>query len=283
MRIQWNKDREIADLIRRALKEDGVREDETTLRTISATARSRALIVARENSVAAGLPLVKRIYQFLDPGVKVSLEFKDGECFPKQAILAVIEGSSRSLLSGERLVLNFLQRLCAIAGLTSRYVAVIRGTGAEILDTRKTTPGLRRLEKYAVICGGGTNHRYNLSDGILIKDNHIQACGSVQQAVTAARRSKRKKLPVQVEVEDLVQLKQAIAAGADGVLLDNMEPALMKKAVQMCPTGMFTEASGGIGLNNVRRVALSGVHRISIGALTHSAVSVDLSMEFQGL
>ena len=273
-------------LLARALREDLGAGDLTTRLCVPATARAHAQLQAREAGVAAGLELFARVFRRLDPKVRVKLKLSDGRPFKAGAVLAELDGPARALLSGERVALNLLQRLCGIATLSRNYVAAARTRSAsvQVQDTRKTTPGLRLLEKYAVACGGGTNHRLALDDAILIKDNHVKAAGSVGTAVRLARRSKR---PVEVEVEDLAELAQALDAGADVVLLDNMAPPALRRAVALVAahrarTGkrVLTEASGGITLKGIAAVAATGVDRISVGALTHSPRALDLSLEF---
>ncbi len=269
-------------LIRAALREDGASRDLTTLATVPASARARARLIARQPGRAAGLPLFARCFRILDSRVRVRLRARDGRDFKAGAVLAELKGPARALLSAERVALNFLQRLCGIATLTAAYAARVRGTRARILDTRKTTPGLRALERYAVACGGGQNHRFNLSSMVLVKDNHIKAAGSPGEAVRRARR-RYPRVKVEVEVESLAELRDALAAGPDILLLDNMPPALLKKAVALArarPMGPLLEISGGVGLKDLRRLAGLGVDRISVGSLTHSVSAIDLSLEF---
>jgi nicotinate-nucleotide pyrophosphorylase (carboxylating) len=274
--------------LKAALAEDGARRDVTTLATVPASARSRARLVAREAGVAAGLPLFAAAFRVLDPRCRVRLRLKDGRAFKAGAVLAELSGPSRALLSAERVALNFVQRLSGTATLTAAFVARARGTRAAILDTRKTTPVLRALEKYAVLCGGGENHRFNLSDAILIKDNHLTLCGG--SAAEAVRRA-RKAFPgrgIEVEVDRLDQLKDALLAGPDIVLLDNMAPARLRPALRLLAKArsrrgkrVLSEISGGVTLKSVGRLARLGVDRISVGALTHSARALDLSLEFE--
>jgi nicotinate-nucleotide pyrophosphorylase (carboxylating) len=238
-----------------------------------------AAIVAKEDMVIAGIPVVRTVLQMLDKRVRVT-EFKhDGERTEGGNRIATVVGPCRALLTGERVALNFLQRMSGIATLTSRYVKLVEGTKAKIVDTRKTTPGMRRMEKYAVRAGGGYNHRFGLFDGVLIKDNHIAIAGGVGAAVRAARKGAPHTLKIEVEVCTLNQLDEAINAGADIVLLDNMPVQMIRDAVEVTAGRVMLEASGGINESNVREVAETGVDMISVGALTHSARAMDISME----
>ena len=273
-------------LLIRALREDLGRGDLTTRLCVPVASKAHAQLQAKEAGVAAGMTLFARVFTKLDPKVRVKLRLADGQRFKAGAVLATLDGSARALLSGERVALNLLQRLCGIATLSAAFVAAARTRSATVavLDTRKTTPGLRLLEKYAVACGGGTNHRLRLDDAILIKDNHLKVAGSVARAVRLARRGGKR---VEVEVEDLAELGQALAAGADLVLLDNMGPAALRQAVArvrahnaLTRSRVLTEASGGITLKTIAAVAATGVDRISVGALTHSPKALDLSLEF---
>ncbi|MBE3561178.1 MAG: carboxylating nicotinate-nucleotide diphosphorylase [Ktedonobacteraceae bacterium] len=273
------------ELIKRALEEDGAHDDVTTLSTVAETNQSTARIITRQAGVVAGLFVVAETFRLLDERVMVELLVRDGAAVQPGETLARLAGPSRALLSGERVALNFLGRLSGIASLTAQCVRAIEGTQARILDTRKTMPGLRSLEKYAVLMGGGQNHRFGLSDGILIKDNHIKAAGSIAQAVAAARRAAPHLLKVEVECETLAEVEQALAAGADVVLLDNMPHILMRNAVELIRQRapyVLIEASGGIGTDpsHLAAVAATGVDFISLGALTHSAPHFDISLEF---
>lgn len=277
---------ESAALVAAALREDLGRGDLTTRLTVGPRVHARAVLVARRAGVASGLTVFASVFRRLDPRVKVRLLVREGRAFSAGAVLVKLHGPARALLSGERVALNFAQRLCGIATLTRAFVdaARARSRRVAVLDTRKTTPLLRALEKYAVACGGGVNHRRGLDDAVLIKDNHIKAAGSVAAAV---RRAALGGLPVQVEVEDGAELEEALAAGADNVLLDNFTPARLRRAVERVrgfkrASGrrVLTEASGGITLKSVGAFAATGVDRISVGALTHSAPALDLSMEF---
>jgi nicotinate-nucleotide pyrophosphorylase (carboxylating) len=273
------------DLIRRALEEDGVDADVTTLATVPAEQRARASIIARQAGVIAGLSVAAATFREVDPGIVIHLEVEDGSPVQQGQVVAKLSGPARPLLSAERTALNFLGRLSGIATLTARCVRAVEGTRARILDTRKTTPGLRSLEKEAVRLGGGHNHRTGLQDGVLIKDNHIKAAGSIALAIDAARLSAHHLLKVEVECETLDEVREALLARADVVLLDNMDVELMGSAVGVIrdeAPSVLIEASGSIGTNAAKlaAVAATGVDFISLGALTHSAPSLDVSLEF---
>ena len=270
-------------LVRAALEEDRAFEDVTTLATVPDDARAAASMVARSEGVIAGLPLAVMAFHLLDPGVKVRVLAWDGSRVVRGDVVLELEGPARALLSAERIALNFVQRLSGIATLTARYVDVVRGTGAVILDTRKTTPTFRALEKYAVRCGGGVNHRMDLASAVLIKDNHLAAAGGDIGA--AVRRSRELAPPgscVEVECDDAAQVAAAAGAGADIILLDNMTREQMRECVELVAGRALTEASGGITLSTVRTVAEAGVDRISVGALTHSAPALDVALDFTG-
>jgi len=272
------------DLIRRALAEDIGRGDVTTEATIPAGLRATARIVAREAGVVAGLPLAQRVFAALDPAATFAARVADGDKVEADATLARITGEARALLIAERVALNFLGRLSGIATLTARCVAAVADSRAQIVDTRKTTPGLRALEKYAVRMGGGRNHRAGLDDGVLIKDNHI-AAGGVRPAILRAREHASHLLRIEVECEDERQVSDAVESGADVILLDNMPLERLRANVEWIRTHAPTtiiEASGGIGTDPARlaAVAATGVDLISLGALTHSAPNFDVSLEF---
>jgi len=256
------------------LAEDVGDGDLTTERVIPVDAVCEASILIKERGIVCGLDLVEELFRELNETVRFQALASDGD--EVEGRVALLEGPARPILTGERTALNILGRLSGIATLTRRFVDAIEGTGAEILDTRKTTPGLRELEKYAVKCGGGRNHRFGLYDGILIKDNHLAVAGSITAAVVHGAGAG---VPVQVEVEDLEGLRGALAAGADAVLLDNMPPRQMRKAVAITAGRATLEASGGVTLDTIRPIAETGVDFISIGALTHSARSLDVSLE----
>ena len=273
------------DLIKSALDEDGADYDITTLSTVPEEQQALASIVARQEGVVAGLTVAAETFRLLDERVSLELLVEDGAVVQPGQLLARLQGPARSILSAERVALNFLGHLSGIATITARCVQAVEGTRVRILDTRKTTPGLRSLEKDAVLLGGGQNHRYGLSDGVLIKDNHIKAAGSIVQAVTAARLRAQHLLKIEVECETLSEVRLALSAGADVVLLDNMDVETMRSAVDLArheAQGTLIEASGNIGTNPTRlaAVAATGVDFISLGALTHSSPNFDVSLEF---
>ena len=276
---------EIHHAVAVALVEDLGSGDVTTLATIPDTAMARAALRAREPLVVAGLALAEATFTELSSAVEITRIAQDGQKVAEGQSLLTIAGPARALLSAERVALNFLQRLSGIATLTAQFVDAVKGTRAQILDTRKTTPGWRRLEKYAVACGGGRNHRFGLFDHVLIKDNHLVALGNVwPNPITAAVgrvRAAYPQLKVQVEADTLEQVEQAIAAAADFVLLDNMNLIQLRLAVQKCKGRIQTEASGGVTLAGVRAIAETGVGFISVGALTHSARAVDVGLDFE--
>lgn len=273
--------REVSSLVRAALDEDCAFNDVTTIATVVSDRRARCRLVARQAGVIAGLPLALEAFRQLNPRVVIRVDGSDGRSVEAGSMFAALTGSARGLLSAERVALNFLQRLSGIASLTSRFVAAVEGTDAKILDTRKTTPGWRSLEKYAVRAGGGTNHRMDLSSAILIKDNHLRALdGDLELAI---RRTRDLALPgtqVEVECDRLSQVKAAVAAGADVILLDNMKVDEIRRCVDVVAGRALLEASGGVTLANVRAIAKTGVDRISVGALTHSAPALDLGLDF---
>ena len=278
------EEQQLKRLIRPWLQEDVGRGDVTTAAVVSPDLAGRARVEARESFVVAGLPVAAACFEEVGgPSLKWFPELVDGDRVEAKAILARVDGPLASILTGERVALNLLQRLSAIATLTSRFVEAIAGTEARIVDTRKTTPGLRALEKYAVRVGGGSNHRFGLDDGILIKDNHLAAAGGVRKAVALARDVAPHGLRVEVEVTDLDGVSEAIAAGADAILLDNMTPEMVGEAVQVAGGKALLEASGGMRLDNVRAYAEAGVDLISVGALTHSAPAVDISLEVESI
>jgi nicotinate-nucleotide pyrophosphorylase (carboxylating) len=260
--------------VRAWLAEDFGDGDLTSESVVADGTTAEAVILLKERGVVCGLELVHAVFAELDPNVSFAAIASDGD--ETEGEVARLEGDARALLGGERLALNVLGRLSGIATATRRYVNAVGGTGATILDTRKTTPGLRALEKYAVRCGGGTNHRLGLDDGILIKDNHLRVAGSIGVAVERARATG---VEVEVESDTLDQVREALDAGADMILLDNMKPSQLVEAVALTGGRAKLEASGGITLDNVRAVAESGVDFVSIGALTHSARALDVSME----
>lgn len=265
-------------IIEYALREDLGDGDVTTNSLATEKEDSKAVIRAKARGVIAGLPIAKRVFQKLDPTVVCVDNIGDGEDIKPGDILSEINGGTRALLSGERLALNILQRLSGIATLTSKYVKAVEGLPVKILDTRKTAPGLRILDKYAVSVGGGFNHRFGLFDGVLIKDNHIAIAGGIQEAVAVIRKKYKQKYKIEVETSDLEQVKEALIAGADIIMLDNMSLEQMRKAVRLIDRNALVEASGGINLKNVRGVAETGVDFISVGALTHSAPALDIGL-----
>ena len=275
----------IRHTVKSALAEDIGPGDVTTLATVPATSVATALMRAREPLVVAGLALAEAAFRELSPKVKIKRAVQDGQSVAAGRTLLQITGPARALLSAERVALNFVQRLSGVATLTARFVAAIKGTRARILDTRKTTPGWRRFEKYAVTCGGGKNHRLGLFDLVLIKDNHLAALRDASpNAIAAAVQRARAKFPrlkVEVEADTIGQVEQALAAGADFILLDNMSLGQLRRAVQKCRGRAQTEASGGVTMATVRAIAATGVDFISVGALTHSARAVDIGLDFE--
>ena len=273
------------NIIRHALAEDGAEADITTLCTVPAEQQAQASIIARQAGVIAGLTVAAATFRELDPQVSFEPLVEDGAAVQVGQVVARVSGPARSLLSAERVALNFLGHLSAIATVTARCAQALEGTRARILDTRKTTPGLRSLEKEAVRLGGGHNHRFNLSDGVLIKDNHIKAAGGIVQAIVLARRTAPHLLKIEVECETLAQVQEAVEAGADVILLDNMPIEPMRSAVELVHRNapkVLIEASGNIGTNTAKlaAVAATGVDFISLGAITHSAPNFDVSLEF---
>lgn len=287
--MDWNS-RRITSILENALTEDRATRDATTYACIDPNQRAVGTLIAKEDCILAGLGVVQRIfevYALLDgtvvshPEVTSHPEIFDGVRLHKGQTVAVIRHNARVLLSCERVILNVIQRMSGIATITRKYVDAIAGTTAKILDTRKTVPGLRMLDKYAVRCGGGTNHRLDLSDGVLIKNNHISLAGSAVEALDRAVRNRRGEQPIEIEVRSLEELDQVMQRGAESVLLDNMTPEQVREAVERVRKldhPIPLEASGGIVLENVRQYAETGVNFISVGALTHSARAVDLSL-----
>jgi nicotinate-nucleotide pyrophosphorylase (carboxylating) len=273
------------EIVRRALKEDVGAGDVTTLATVPADLTSSGLIVARENLVVCGLEVAEAVFREVCAKVDMERLAEDGQKVKEGQTLMRARGPAAGLLTGERVALNFLQHLSGVATVTARYVEAVAGTGARILDTRKTTPGLRQLEKYAVTCGGGVNHRAGLYDRVLIKDNHLAALRrEAPNAIEAAVRRAREKYPgleVEVEADTLEQVEQAAVAKADVILLDNMSNEDLRAAVWIVNHRARTEASGGVTMASVRAIAETGVDSISIGALTHSARAVDIAMDFE--
>jgi nicotinate-nucleotide pyrophosphorylase (carboxylating) len=282
-----------ADACRRlldlALQEDlGANGDLTSQAVIPPDLPGRAALVARSAGVVAGLPAAHQTFSIIDPQLSFQVMLADGSTVTAGAVLAVVSGSMRSILAGERTALNFLQRLSGVATATALYVKAAANPRCKVLDTRKTTPGWRLLEKYAVRCGGGHNHRMGLGDGVLIKDNHLAAVGGGTEAVAAAVRLARQKYgdayPLEIEVDDLIQLDAALAARPDIVLLDNMKPDQLREAVRRrnaTAPGVQLEASGGVTLATIQGIAATGVDRVSVGALTHSAPALDIGLDYK--
>jgi nicotinate-nucleotide pyrophosphorylase (carboxylating) len=270
----------VVEAVRLALAEDlGRAGDITSLATIPADRTASAVIAARRSGVVAGMPFAAEAFRQIDPTVAFMVERDDGVRLEPGAVLARIEGPARAILTAERVALNYLGRLSGIASATADFVAAVAGTGARITDTRKTTPGLRAIEKYAVRCGGGSNHRFGLDDAVLIKDNHIAVAGGVAVAIRRARAAVGHLVMVEVEVDTLAQLAEALAAGPDAVLLDNMSPATLREAVALIAGRCIAEASGGVTLATVRAIAETGVDVVSSGWITHSAPSLDLGLD----
>jgi len=276
-------DAAVDTLIQLALAEDlGDRGDVTSLSTVAASAVIRGQVRAKSAGVVAGLRLFEAVYRQVDPSLRVELTAADGDHVTPGALVCAVTGAARSVLTGERVALNFLQRLSGVATLTAAFVDAVAGTGATILDTRKTTPGWRLLEKYAVRCGGGQNHRVGLYDMVLIKDNHIDAAGGITAAVQSVRASAvAVGLPIEVEVKNQDELREALALTVDRILLDNMTDDQMREAVAITAGRTKLEASGNMSLQRVAAVAATGVDFISVGALTHSAPALDLSMRLE--
>lgn len=276
---------DIRRAVQAALAEDVGSGDITTQATVPSSARAKAVMIAREPLVVAGLPVAEAVFRELSTAVEVGLSAKDGDRVKAGQPLLQVSGPAQPILTAERVALNFIQRLSGVATFTSQFVDAVQGTRAKILDTRKTTPGLRRLEKYAVACGGGFNHRHGLYDNVLIKDNHLAALQNEKpNPVAAAVRRVREKCAnhrIEVEADTLEQVGQALEAGADIILLDNMNLVQMRVAVQQAKGRADTEASGGVNLANVRQIAETGVDYISIGAITHSVRAVDIALDFE--
>ena len=264
-------------IVHAALAEDVGAGDVTTEATVASDVSGTAALVVKEPGIVCGLRVAELTFRALDPEIGFEAFAQDGDAVEGPAVIARVSGSLRAILTGERVALNFLGRLSGIATLTRQYVDAIAGTGATVLDTRKTTPGLRALEKHAVAAGGGRNHRFGLDDAVLVKDNHLRAAGSISEAVDLVRRASD--LPVEVECDTLDQVGEALEAGADAILLDNMTPHELHQAVLLVGGRARLEASGGVTLDTIRAVAETGVDEISVGALTHSARSLDVSLE----
>ena len=267
-------------IITTSLEEDAPNGDITTIATVSPDAVISGRFVAKADGIICGLEIIGRTFEICGGGFELETYFKDGEAVRKGDIIARVKGNAQTILTGERTALNLIQRASGIATLTAAAVAQIKGTSAKICDTRKTMPGLRVLDKYAVRAGGGSNHRFCLSYGILIKDNHIKAAGSITEAVTRAKAYAPHTIKVEVEVETISELKEALAAKADIIMLDNMSNEMMRESVAIVAGKALTEASGNMGEKDLRAVAETGVDLISIGALTHSVKALDISLKF---
>lgn len=272
----------VEEAVRAALTEDlGRAGDITTQATIPANAQAHAAIVARDRGVVAGLAAARAAFALSDRDILFEAQASDGDRIEPEALIALVSGSARAILSAERVALNFLGRLSGVATLTARYVDAVAGESARICDTRKTTPMLRAMEKYAVRCGGGVNHRFGLDDAVLIKDNHIAVAGGVVPALRAAKANVGHLVKVEIEVDTLDQLREVLDEGADAVLLDNMTLDDLRRAVALVAGRMICEASGGVTLANVAEVAKTGVDLISVGALTHSAPAFDVGLDIE--
>ena len=266
-------------LIRMALQEDITSEDVSTNAVMRSAVKGTVDLIAKEDGIIAGLDVYARVFQILDEKTEISFNFKDGEAVKKGDLLGTVTGDIRVLLSGERVALNYLQRMSGIATYTKQVSKLLEGSKVTLLDTRKTTPNCRVFEKYAVRIGGGCNHRYNLSDGVLLKDNHIGAAGSVAKAVAMAKEYAPFVRKIEIEVETMEQVKEAVEAGADIIMLDNMTPEMMKEAVELIAGRAQTECSGNITKENIAKILETGVDFVSSGALTHSAPILDISIK----
>lgn len=266
-------------LIRMALQEDITSEDVSTNAVMRSAVKGTVDLIAKEDGIIAGLDVYARVFQILDEKTEISFNFKDGEAVKKGDLLGTVTGDIRVLLSGERVALNYLQRMSGITTYTKQVSKLLEGSKVTLLDTRKTTPNCRVFEKYAVRIGGGCNHRYNLSDGVLLKDNHIGAAGSVARAVAMAKEYAPFVRKIEIEVETMEQVKEAVEAGADIIMLDNMTPEMMKEAVELIAGRAQTECSGNITKENIAKILETGVDFVSSGALTHSAPILDISMK----
>ena len=266
-------------LIRMALQEDITSEDVSTNAVMPTEVKGTVDLIAKEDGIIAGLDVYARVFQMLDEKTEIDFKCKDGDEVKKGELMATLTGDIRVLLSGERVALNYLQRMSGIATYTRQVAKLLEGSNVTLLDTRKTTPNCRVFEKYAVRVGGGCNHRYNLSDGVLLKDNHIGAAGSITKAITMAKEYAPFVRKIEIEVETLEQVKEAVEAGADIIMLDNMTPEVMKQAVELIDGRAQTECSGNITKENIARIREIGVDFVSSGALTHSAPILDISMK----
>ncbi len=266
--------------IRLALEEDINSEDVSTNAVMPEAKQGQVELICKQDGIIAGLPVFERVFQLLDPNTHVEFDVKDGDRVAKGQHMATVKGDVRVLLSGERTALNYLQRLSGIATYTRTIVDLLEGSGTTLLDTRKTTPCIRVFEKYAVRVGGGSNHRYNLSDGVMLKDNHIDAAGGVKQAVAAAKAYAPFVRKIEVETENLDMVREAVEAGADIIMLDNMTPEMMEEAIRLIDGRAQTECSGNITRENIQTITRLGVDFVSSGALTHSAPILDISLKY---
>ena len=271
----------VDDIIVSALKEDVNYVDQATAFVIPEESVSEARFLAKADGVLAGLEVALRVFELIDGRCRWTVYKKDGDGLKKGEIIAELSGPTRALLQGERIALNLLQHMSGVATATARAVKLVEGTGCSIADTRKTLPGLRALQKYAVLCGGGRNHRYNLSDAAMLKDNHIDAGGGILKTVSALREQVGHTVKIEVETRNMDEVKEAVASGADIIMLDNMSAAEMREAVDYIAGRALTEASGNITLENLAEKAQSGVDIISMGALTHSVTALDISMKIR--
>jgi len=271
---------EIDRIINNALREDMPEGDVTSENVVSPDSTSKAVIQGEEEGILAGIEIVEKVFKKIDPEITIKKYFRDGHGIKKGEKLAVIQGSSISLLKGERTALNFLQRMSGIATLTQKFVNGLRGSSTILLDTRKTTPGLRILEKYAVKTGGGENHRSSLSDMVMLKDNHLRLVGDIRTAVERARANIRPGIKIEVETTNLKEVKEAMNSGADIVMLDNMSLDKMSEVVEWVRGRIPLEVSGKVDLDSIKDIALLGVDYVSVGSLTHSFKSLDISMDF---
>ncbi len=267
------------ELIKAALREDISTEDISTNAVMRGYKKGKADLICKQDGVICGLKVFERVFKILDPNTQINFFAKDGDKAAKTQHIAEVIGDMRVILQGERTALNFLQRMSGIATYTAEVAALLEGSKTKLLDTRKTTPNMRLFEKYAVRCGGGNNHRYNLSDGVMLKDNHIGAAGGITQAVRAAKEYSSFVRKIEVEVESLEQCEEALAAGADIIMLDNMSVEDMKKAVKLIGGKALTECSGNVTRENIKNIISTGVDYVSSGALTHSAPILDLSLK----
>jgi nicotinate-nucleotide pyrophosphorylase (carboxylating) len=271
---------QVRKLVQTAIEEDFGRGDATSESTISEYVMSQVQVISKQDIVLAGMEIFESVFLNLDDTIGIKVHHRDGEIISPRTLIAELDGRARPILAGERTALNFLQRLSGVATLTRRYVDAVKGYQVAIVDTRKTTPGWRVLEKYAVRVGGGKNHRHDLGDGVLIKDNHIVAAGGIKAAIDMARTWGHHLLKIEVEVETIEQVEEALQAEADVIMLDNMLPVMLAEAVKIIAGRAIVEASGGVSLETVVEIARTGVDLISVGKLTHSAPAVDIHLEF---